>query len=124
MSAGTIINEHSCFTSTTGINNPTTDMRIYFFLFGIIVSEQRLDLCDDGRCQLPENAYCPGNQWFTNPPPPIFQSRIVGGEAAIRSSWPWIVSLSDTESSSDKWCGGQIVTDEWILTAGERIDIH
>ena len=85
-----------------------------------IGAEKPADLCDDGSCQLPKDAYCPGNQWFTNPPPPL-QSRIVSGVSAIRSSWPWIVSLSDTWSSSDKWCGGQIVTDEWILTAGLRI---
>ena len=103
------------------IDNPT--MRIYFLLLGIIVSEQRQDegnLCDDGSCQLPTDAYCPGNQWFTNPPPPL-QGRIVDGEAAIPGSWPWIVSLSGTWSSSDKLCGGQLVTDEWILTAGKRI---
>ena len=29
------------------ITNPTTAMRIYVLLFGMIVSEQRLDLCDD-----------------------------------------------------------------------------
>ena len=80
------------------------------------------DVCADGSCQLPKDAYCPGNRWFTNPPPPV-QGRIFNGEAAIRSSWPWIVSLSDPWSSSDKWCGGQIVTDEWILTAGKRIQI-
>ena len=114
-------------------------------------------------CQLPPDAYCPGNQWFSNPVP--VQSRIFNGEPAIRDSWPWIVSLSETGSSSSKWgiygpfkriydpwkytiqiryreipwyftvssftnkpfikpfifllkfCGGQIVTDEWILTA-------
>ena len=75
------------------------------------------DLCDDGNCQLPKDAYCPGNQWFQNPIPPI-KARIWHGEAAARSSWPWIVSLSGSWSSSDKFCGGQIVTDEWILTAG------
>ena len=74
-------------------------------------------LCDDGSCQLPKDAYCPGNQWFKNPPPPV-QGRMFNGEAAVRSSWPWIVSLSGPFSSSNKNCGGQIVTDEWILTAG------
>ena len=132
-------------------------------------------------CQLPPNSYCPGNQWFSNPVPK--QSRIFNGEPAIRDSWPWIVSLSETGSSSSKlgilinlfeiiknycytrfqpdtfalgrsrtlsdaifgwlrassslhqfetlpqrlalcviyscfkFCGGQIVTDEWVLTA-------
>ena len=74
-------------------------------------------LCDNDNCQLPKDAYCPGNQWFQNPAPPI-QARIFNGESAVRSSWPWIVSLSEPWSSSNKFCGGQIVTDEWILTAG------
>ena len=74
-------------------------------------------LCDNDNCQLPKDIYCPGNQWFQNPVPPI-QTRIFNGEAAVRSSWPWIVSLSEPSSSSEKFCGGQIVTDEWILTAG------
>ena len=82
--------------------------------------EESKDLCKDGSCQLPVDAYCPGNQWFQNPSRPV-QGRIFNGEAAVRSSWPWIVSLSDTSSSSGKWCGGQIVTDEWILTAGSEI---
>ena len=75
------------------------------------------NVCDDDNCQLPKDAYCPGNQWFQNPVPPI-QARIFEGDAAVRSSWPWIVSLSEPWSSSRKFCGGQIVTDEWILTAG------
>ena len=76
------------------------------------------DICDNDNCQLPKDAYCPGNQWFQNPVPSPIQARIFDGEAAVRSSWPWIVSLSDPWSSSQKFCGGQIVTDEWILTAG------
>ena len=75
------------------------------------------NVCDDDNCQLPKDAYCPGNQWFQNPVPPI-KARIFEGDAAVRSSWPWIVSLSEPSSSSKKFCGGQIVTDEWILTAG------
>ena len=82
--------------------------------------EESKDLCDDENCQLPKDAYCPGNQWFQNPKPPV-QGRIFNGEAAVRSSWPWIVSLSEPQSSSQKFCGGQIVTDEWILTAGSII---
>ena len=73
------------------------------------------NLCVD--CHLPDNTYCPGNKWFKNPAKTV-QSRIFNGEAAVRSSWPWIVSLSEPGSSSAKFCGGQIVTDEWILTAG------
>ena len=84
--------------------------------------EEQKDFCDDENCQLPKDAYCPGNQWFQNPTPPI-QARIFNGEAAVRSSWPWIVSLSGPWSSTEKFCGGQIVTDEWILTAGSEIHI-
>ena len=58
------------------------------------------DICDNDNCQLPKDAYCPGNQWFSNPVP--VQSRIFNGEPAIRDSWPWIVSLSEIGSSSSK----------------------
>jgi len=42
------------------------------------------------------------------------EERIVNGENANISDWPWIVEL---ELSSGHSCGGSAINDEWILTA-------
>ena len=70
------------------------------------------DFCDGGSCQMPKGAYCPGNQWYT---PWKHSPRILGGEAAVPHSWPWIVQLVD--QSGDLVCGGTLITDTWVLTA-------
>ena len=49
-------------------------------------------------------------------------NRIVGGEAAVTNSWPWIVRLilyfgAGTASESIGSCGGTIIDENWILTA-------
>lgn len=42
------------------------------------------------------------------------KTRIVGGETASPGSWPWQVSL---QRNGFPFCGGSLVTDQWILTA-------
>ncbi|XP_056382364.1 chymotrypsinogen B [Hyla sarda] len=42
-------------------------------------------------------------------------SRIVNGEEAIPGSWPWQVSLQD--STGFHFCGGSLISDEWVITA-------
>ena len=41
-------------------------------------------------------------------------ARIVGGNEALRFSWPWQVSLQLNEKH---YCGGAILTPDWIVTA-------
>jgi secreted trypsin-like serine protease len=48
-------------------------------------------------------------------------SRIVGGENAVESSWPMIVSLRLFNKDSHD-CGGTILSDSYILTAAHCVD--
>lgn len=44
-------------------------------------------------------------------------TRIVGGTNAQPGSWPWQVTMDYTGEPAPHWCGGSIVTPEWIVTA-------
>jgi len=48
-----------------------------------------------------------------------FRSRIVGGRTAAPGEFPWQVSLSflDRKVGHYHWCGGTIISEDWILTA-------
>jgi len=42
----------------------------------------------------------------------------VGGVAAAKNEFPWIVTLNFRESGSSYFCGGYIISSSWVLTAG------
>ena len=45
--------------------------------------------------------------------------RIINGEQAAEGQFPWQVGLN----VNDFWfCGGSIISEEWILTAGHCVD--
>ena len=44
-------------------------------------------------------------------------SRIVGGTDAKPGAWPWQVTMDYSGESGPHWCGGSIVTPDWIVTA-------
>jgi secreted trypsin-like serine protease len=43
--------------------------------------------------------------------------RIVGGEDAVKHSWPFLVSVRIKLNKSEHHCGGTLITDEHVLTA-------
>ncbi|XP_019628532.1 PREDICTED: chymotrypsin A-like [Branchiostoma belcheri] len=43
-------------------------------------------------------------------------TRVVGGEDAAPHSWPWQVSLQTADNAH--YCGGVLVHEDWVLTAG------
>ncbi|KAJ0055939.1 hypothetical protein NL108_016439, partial [Boleophthalmus pectinirostris] len=43
--------------------------------------------------------------------------RIVGGAEASPGSWPWIISLSSSNKYHQHFCGGSLISEEWVLTA-------
>ncbi|XP_037373998.1 chymotrypsinogen B-like [Talpa occidentalis] len=49
--------------------------------------------------------------------PPVVSGvqRIVNGKAAVPGSWPWQVSLQD--SNGFHYCGGSLVNESWVVTA-------
>lgn len=54
-------------------------------------------------------------------------SRIVGGKNATPNSWPWQVSLRRLNDYDNKYhhvCGGSIVDEYWILTAGHCVSVE
>ncbi|XP_046290357.1 chymotrypsin-like protease CTRL-1 isoform X2 [Marmota monax] len=44
-----------------------------------------------------------------------FSQRIVNGENAVPGSWPWQVSLQD--SNGFHFCGGSLINQYWVVTA-------
>uniref|UniRef100_A0A665U8U7 Peptidase S1 domain-containing protein n=1 Tax=Echeneis naucrates TaxID=173247 RepID=A0A665U8U7_ECHNA len=44
----------------------------------------------------------------------LLNTRIVGGQEAIAGSWPWQASL---DSGSGSFCGGTLISNQWVLTA-------
>lgn len=50
----------------------------------------------------------------------VINSRIFGGESAVNHSWGWTVSLRVTNEGH--FCGGTILSPEYILTAAHCVD--
>ncbi|XP_077158273.1 plasma kallikrein [Paroedura picta] len=60
-------------------------------------------------CQVKESPVCVQK--------PLLDSRVVGGTNSTRGEWPWQVSLHVKLSIQKHFCGGSIISDQWVLTA-------
>nr|XP_006128516.1 coagulation factor XI [Pelodiscus sinensis] len=54
--------------------------------------------------------------------PPKQGERVVGGTVSSLGEWPWQVSLQVKSSTQKHFCGGSIISNQWILTAAHCID--
>ncbi|XP_013879740.1 chymotrypsin-1 [Austrofundulus limnaeus] len=52
------------------------------------------------------------------------RSSIIGGKDSLKGQWPWMVHLNiTTDNGLEKWrCGGTILNNFWLLTAGRCWD--
>lgn len=48
-------------------------------------------------------------------------TRIVGGKETTVNGYPWQVAILD-KTSNIPWCGGSIISNQWVITAGHCID--
>lgn len=50
--------------------------------------------------------------------PKLLHTKIVGGEEAKPGSWPWMVSIQRKDLPDLNNCGGTVINDQWVMTAG------
>ncbi|CAG5110821.1 Oidioi.mRNA.OKI2018_I69.chr2.g5179.t1.cds [Oikopleura dioica] len=54
-------------------------------------------------------------------PPVEFSGRIIGGEHAVKNSWPWQTYIVSCQQDGCMTCGGTLISPYWVLTAGHCV---
>ncbi|XP_054163944.1 venom peptide isomerase heavy chain-like [Oppia nitens] len=69
---------------------------------------------------LTDNTKDNGRRRSSRPPPKPF---IVGGNDAQPGAYPWMAAIMDRTHGPMPWCGGSLITRQFILTAAHCFDI-
>ena len=48
-------------------------------------------------------------------------TRIIGGKNSANLRWPWMVKLYIKYQGTSTWCGGTLLSNQWVLTAAHCI---
>lgn len=46
-------------------------------------------------------------------------AKVIGGHETVKGNWPWMVLILNKDH--DPWCGGTLITSQFVLTAGKLI---
>ncbi|XP_069878006.1 chymotrypsinogen B-like [Dipodomys merriami] len=84
---------------------------------GELSGAQESEFSDQDPARLTLSCICgiPGCGIPAIPPEVSGLSRVVNGEDAVPGSWPWQVSIQYEDSFH--FCGGALISEEWVLTA-------
>ncbi|KAG5880061.1 hypothetical protein JTB14_034692 [Gonioctena quinquepunctata] len=68
----------------------------------------------------PESNFAFPSQWSRNPLTP--GTRIIGGQDAVPHAYPYQVAIYVTSASSKDFCGGSLISQNYVLTAAHCVD--
>lgn len=53
---------------------------------------------------------------------PVQKERIIGGAEAYAGQWPWAAAIYLTTSNGNYFCVGAVLSNQYLLTAGQCVD--
>lgn len=86
-------------------------MKTLTLLFLLIVGSTLADVLP---AKLPE-------EFLQNLHKKVFLPRVVGGDYAASKQFPYQVGVSTKKGGSFYWCGGSVISDEFVLTAAHCV---
>ena len=52
------------------------------------------------------------------------KGRILGGNSAVRTDWPWIALLVKASKPDKPWCGATLLNSRYLMTAAHCIKLY